>query len=32
MLVGSEVYWDEGKGEARVRADVGVGEITVSLE
>ncbi len=32
MLVGSEVYWDEGEGEARVRADVGVGEITVSLE
>jgi hypothetical protein len=32
MLVGSEVYWDQGEGEARVRADVGVGEITVYLE
>ena len=32
MLVGSEVYWDEGKGKARVRADVGVGEATVYLE
>ena len=32
MLVGSEVFWDQGKGEARVRADVGVGEATVYLE
>ncbi len=32
MLVGSEVFWDEGEGEARVRADVGVGEVTVYLE
>ena len=32
MLVGSEVFWDEGGGEARVRADVGVGEVTVYLE
>ncbi len=32
MLVGSEVYWAEGEGEARVRADVGVGEATVYLE
>ncbi len=32
MLVGSEVFWDEGEGEARVRADVGVGEATVYLE
>ena len=32
MLVGSEVFWDEGEGEARVRAEVGVGEATVYLE
>jgi hypothetical protein len=32
MLIGSEVYWAEGEGEARVRADVGVGEATVYLE
>ena len=32
MLVGSEVFWDAGEGEARVRADVGVGEATVYLE
>ncbi len=32
MLVGSEVFWDDGAGEARVRADVGVGEVTVYLE
>ena len=32
MLVGSEVFWDDGEGEARVRADVGVGEVTVYLE
>ena len=32
MLVGSEVFWDHGEGEARVRADVGVGEVTVYLE
>ena len=32
MLVGSEVFWDDGEGEARVRADVGVGEATVYLE
>lgn len=32
MLVGSEVFWDEGPGKARVRADVGVGEATVYLE
>lgn len=32
MLVGSEVFWDEGEGKARVRADVGVGEATVYLE
>ena len=32
MLVGSEVFWDKGKGEARVRGDVGVGEITLILE
>ena len=32
MLVGSEVFWDEGGGDSRVRADVGVGEVTVYLE
>ena len=32
MLVGSEIFWDDGKGEARVRADVGVGEVAVYLE
>jgi hypothetical protein len=32
MLVGSEVFWDDGEGKARVRADVGVGEATVYLE
>lgn len=32
MLVGSEVFWDDGEGEARIRADVGVGEVTVYLE
>ena len=32
MLVGSEVFWDEGPGAARLRADVGVGEATVFLE
>ena len=32
MLVGSEVFWDEGEGKSRVRADVGVGEATVYLE
>ncbi len=32
LLVGSEIYWDEGEGQARVRVDVGVGEITVWLE
>ena len=32
LLVGSEVFWDEGEGDARVRADVGVGEAKVYLE
>ena len=32
LLVGSEVFWDDGDGEARIRADVGVGEATVYLE
>jgi hypothetical protein len=32
MLVGSEVFWDQGEGKARVRADVGVGEATVYLD
>ncbi len=31
MVVGSEVYWDQGEGQARIRADVGVGEIRVTL-
>ena len=32
MLVGSEIYWNEGKGSSRVKVDIGVGEITVWLE
>jgi hypothetical protein len=32
MLVGSEAYWSEGPGEARIRVEVGVGEISVWLE
>ncbi|MDH3255365.1 MAG: hypothetical protein OEM62_10265 [Acidobacteriota bacterium] len=32
MLVGSEVYWDEGPGKARVFLEVGVGEISVWME
>lgn len=32
LLVGSEVFWEDGEGEARIRADVGVGEATVYLE
>ncbi len=32
LLVGSEVHWSEGEGQARVRGDVGVGEITVWLQ
>ncbi len=31
-LLGSEVEWDEGKGSARVRVEVGVGELTLDLE
>lgn len=32
MLVGSEVYWDEGQGAARVFLEVGVGEISVWMD
>ncbi len=32
LLVGSEVYWDEGPGRARIRIDLGVGEITLRLD
>jgi hypothetical protein len=32
MLVGSEIYWDEGSGKSRVFIEVGVGEISVWLE
>lgn len=32
FLVGSEVYWSEGKGDKRIKVDVGVGEVTVRLE
>jgi hypothetical protein len=32
MLVGSEIYWDEGAGKSRVFIEVGVGEISVWLE
>lgn len=32
FLVGSEVYWSDGKGDKRIKVDVGVGEVTVRLE
>jgi len=32
MRVGGEVYWDKGKGDARIAVDVGVGQATVWLE
>ena len=32
MLVGSEVFWDDGAGSARIHIDLGVGEITLHLE
>lgn len=32
FLVGSEVYWAEGKGDKRIDVDVGVGEATVRLD
>ena len=32
FLVGSEVFWDQGQGEARVEVDVGVGEVSLWLE
>jgi len=32
FLVGSEVYWAEGKGDKSIKVDVGVGEATVRLD
>ena len=32
FLIGSEVYWAEGKGDKRIKVDVGVGEVTVRLD
>jgi len=32
FLVGSEVFWDQGQGEARIEVDVDVGEVTLWLE
>lgn len=32
MLVGSEIYWDDGPGKARVDVDLGVGDATVWLD
>ena len=32
FLVGSEVFWDKGPGEARIDVDVGVGEVALWLE
>lgn len=32
FLVGSEIVWDDGPGDARVRVDLGVGEVDVRLE
>ncbi|MCH7667185.1 MAG: hypothetical protein IH936_14805 [Acidobacteria bacterium] len=32
FLIGSEVYWAEGKGGKRIKVDVGVGEVTVRLD
>jgi hypothetical protein len=32
FLVGSEVYWDDGPGKARIRVDLGVGEIDARLD
>jgi hypothetical protein len=32
FLVGSEVFWDKGPGEARIDVEVGVGEVTLWLE
>lgn len=32
FLVGSEVFWDKGPGEARIEVEVGVGEVSLWLE
>jgi len=32
LLVGSEIYWDDGPGNARVQVDLGVGEIAARLQ
>lgn len=32
LLVGSEVYWDQGDGASRLEVEVGVGEVSVWLE
>jgi len=32
FLVGSEVFWDQGQGEARIEVEVDVGEVTLWLE
>jgi hypothetical protein len=32
FLVGSEIHWDDGPGDARVQVDLGVGEIEVRLQ
>jgi hypothetical protein len=32
FLVGSEVFWDQGPGEARIEVDVGVGEVSLWLD
>jgi len=32
LLVGSEIYWDDGPGNARVQFDLGVGEIAARLQ
>jgi len=32
LLVGSELFWDDGPGDARVHVDLGVGEVEVRLD
>ena len=32
MLIGSELYWNDGPGEAKINVDVGVGEASVWLD
>lgn len=32
LLIGSEVYWEDGPGQARIEIEVGVGEITLRLD